>query len=244
MKETVSLLGIPFLPMTAEESRKKLTALLASPPPARRIYTPNASILWSASRSPSLSRLLRRGDLLLPDGAGVILAAKWKGTPLPDRITGIDTAEWLLRYGEKKGFSFYFLGGKPHTANAAAKRWQKELPNLRVAGCHHGYFQKSGKENHRVLAHIRQAKPDVLFVCFGFPEQERWIDRYASSIPSLRLAMGLGGALDVWSGRLKRAPKPIQTMGLEWLWRAIREPKRIKKLTALPRFFLAVAHER
>ncbi len=243
MKETISLLGIPFRPINICESRRRIAFLLRSSPPAKKIYTPNASILWSASRSSDLRRLLMQADLLLPDGSGVILAAKQKGTPLPERITGIDTAEWLLRYGAKNGFSFYFLGGKPRVAKAAAMQWQQKIPALRIAGYHHGYFKKTGKENDRVLAHIQKAKPDILFVCFGFPEQERWIDRYAHSIPSLHLAMGLGGTLDVWSGQVKRAPRLVQTMGLEWLWRTVREPKRIKNLATLPKFLMAACKD-
>lgn len=243
MKPTVSLLGIPFSAMTVAEAHRYLAQRLRQPDVAK-IYTPNPQILWRASQSPSLSRLLRRADLLLPDGAGVILAAKRKGTPLPCRITGIDTAEWLLRYGAKRRLSFFFLGGTPGVARAAADRMRKRIPYLKVVGTHHGYFKKSGAENDRVLEKIRRAEPDVIFVCFGFPEQEKWIDRYTDSLPSVKLAMGLGGTLDVWAGKMKRAPKALQAMHLEWLWRTLCEPKRIKDLPCVFRFLRASTKKR
>ncbi len=237
MTQPVRLFGIPLFPLGRDQARGTLAAFLReSKGSGRKVYTPNATILWQSRKDLSLSSLLRRADLLLPDGAGVILASRLCGTPLPRRITGIDTAEWLLRYGAKRGYSFFFLGGKRGVAERAAKRWQTRLPALRIVGTHHGYFDKNGKENDRVLREIQAAKPDILFVCLGFPQQERWIDRHAASLPSVRLLMGLGGSLDVWSGEVKRAPVPMQRLGLEWLYRTVREPKRWKRIYTLPAF--------
>ena len=121
-------------------------------------------------------------------------------------------------------------------AEAAAKNLKCRLPSLNICGTHHGYFEKSGKENYLVLEEIRAAAHDILFVCFGFPMQERWICDNLSSLTSVRIAMGLGGSLDVWSGNKKRAPKALQAMGLEWLWRSAFEPKRLKILLKIPKF--------
>ena len=128
MKQTVNLLGIPFTARTKSELKALLRQRLRGAS-LTKIYTPNASILLQASRNPPLRRLLREADLLLPDGAGVVLASKQGGPSLPERITGIDVAEWMLRYGDRKGLSFFFLGGKPGVAKDAAAAWQKRIPS-------------------------------------------------------------------------------------------------------------------
>ena len=127
-------------------------------------------------------------------------------------------------------------------AEAAKEALRAKYPSLCLCGTHHGYFDKSSDslENQAILSLVRRTRPDLLFVCFGAPAQERWISENAEEIPSLRLCMGLGGALDVWSGSVRRAPKFIQKCGFEWLWRALSEPKRFPRLLAIPKFLLAV----
>ena len=124
----------------------------------------------------------------------------------------------------------FLLGGKEGVARRAAKKLSLKYSGLRICGTHSGYFQKYGEENAAVLRRINEANADILFVCFGFPMQERWIDENLPALPHLRLAAGLGGSLDIWSGNTKRAPKMLQTRGLEWAWRMMREPKRLKNL--------------
>lgn len=236
--DSIEILGIPFSPMTREEARIRLSRMIEEEASAA-VFTPNPHMLMEAHRDPSLAALLKSAALLLPDGVGVTVAARLRGAPLPARITGIDTAEWLLSYGERNGLRFYFLGGETGVAQKAAERMKKRYPNLTVTGCHHGYFQKSGRENEKVLAEIQAASPHILFVCLGFPLQERWIAENLPSLPSVRIAMGLGGVLDVWSGSLKRAPALLQALGLEWLWRTLQSPKkRLKALKSLPPFLL------
>ena len=123
-------------------------------------------------------------------------------------------------------------------AEAAAEALRAKYPSLCLCGTHHGYFDKTqgSSENQAVRSLLREAKPEILFVCFGAPAQERWISENTEEIPSLRLCMGLGGALDVWSGGVRRAPKFIQKCGFEWLWRALSEPKRFKRLATIPKF--------
>jgi N-acetylglucosaminyldiphosphoundecaprenol N-acetyl-beta-D-mannosaminyltransferase len=144
----------------------------------------------------------------------------------------------LLRYAAKHSLSVFLLGGKRGVAEQAQKHWSARIPSLNICGTHHGYFdfQTNSPENQRVLQKIKQADPDLLFVCLGSPQQERWIMENTSQISHLRLAIGLGGALDVWSGTVKRAPKIIRICGAEWLWRTLQDPKRIGRLRYLPIF--------
>ena len=234
----VTLLGIPFLPLTRREARASL-ARLAMGDRAARVFTPNPEMLLLANDDPSFAETLRSADLLLPDGIGILVGARVCGKHLPERLTGIDSAEWLLSFAAKHSLRVFLLGGQPGVAEDAARSLRKKIPLLEIAGTHHGYFDKAtdSPETQSLLGVLQKTKPDLLFVCFGAPAQERWIAEHADAIPSLRLCMGLGGALDVWSGRVRRAPKLVQKCGLEWLWRTISEPKRIKRVGKIPRFF-------
>ena len=233
----IKILGIPFSRRSKQETYEVLHALLQKKHHIR-IFTPNPEMLCKAHQDASLRKNLLVADLLLPDGVGVILASKIKGTPLPERITGIDTGEWLLRYAASHSRSVFLLGGKDGVADCARKELTSRIPDLNICGTHHGYFnlQTNSTENQRVLKTIQAANPDFLFVCLGSPRQEQWIVENTDELPQLRLSIGLGGALDVWSGNVKRAPKPVQNCGAEWLWRTLQEPKRIGRLRYLPVF--------
>ena len=201
------------------------------------VVTPNAVMLDACRRDALLCSLLNRADLSVADGAGVLLAARRQGTPLRARVAGIELGERLLAGAAESGLRVFLLGGKKGVAKKAALALKKRHPRLTVCGTHHGYFDKDKdcRDNGSVIRSINNAKADILFVCFGFPLQERWIAENLPSLPSLRLAMGLGGSLDVWSGNIRRAPSWVQSIGLEWLWRAFREPKRAKRLLSLPK---------
>ena len=197
-------------------------------------------MLYKVSSDARLARLLNTADMLLPDGVGVSLILRNRGAKEHERITGIDTAEWVLSYAQSNGLSVYLLGGAPTVAASAARALKKRFPRLKIAGTHHGYFDASmqSKENEEVLKSIRGSHADIVFVCMGFPRQEAWIARHGKHLHGVRLFMGLGGSLDVWSGNVRRAPRIFRACGVEWLWRAVKEPKRIKDILALPVFVI------
>lgn len=234
---SVRVLGVPFLPMRAAEAHRCLTRLCEGSS-AAKVFTPNAELLLRADRSPSFRALLCSADLLLPDGAGVLLGARVLGQHLPERITGIDTGEWLLSLAAQRGLRVFLLGGAEGVAEKAAITLTRRFSGLRICGTHHGYFDKdlSSDEDRQVSALIRESAPQILLVCLGSPAQEQWIDAHKDAFPTLRVAMGLGGALDVWSGRVRRAPNAVQRLRLEWLWRGLQDPKRIPRLFAIPQF--------
>lgn len=248
MKEkdgSVSLFGVRFPPHTQSDARSILSQMLSSRSNAR-VFTPNPEMLWGARQSARLRSLLRSADLLLPDGFGVLLAARLSGQRLPEVITGIDTAEWLLNYAQDHGLTVFLLGGKTGVAKQARQRLLRAFPKLRICGVHHGYFDKNADsaENQALLNTLRRLQPDLLFVCFGFPLQEQWIAENTPSLPFLRISIGLGGALDVWSGKARRAPRTVRALRCEWLWRALCEPRRFRRLLYLPRFLVAALGER
>ena len=203
------------------------------------VFTPNTLILSKCNKDTSLASLLNSADLLLPDGMGISLICKKRGFKC-ERITGIDTAEWVLEYAARNGLSIFLLGGKAGIAERAAARLMQRLSGLKIAGTHHGYFDKtpSSEQNKSVAAQIQDSRADIVFVCFGFPTQEEWIIQNKEQFSNVRLFMGLGGSLDVWSGKVCRAPRPFRAAGLEWLWRCMCEPRRIGEILSLPIFLL------
>ena len=197
------------------------------------VFTPNVEILAGCAKDAEAGRLLRRGDLLLPDGIGVYIAAKLRGYRPRERTNGIDLAEKLMKdHGGE--ISLFLLGAKPGVAEKAATRLRERHPSLRVVGYHHGYFSK--EENESIARMIDNSGADTVFVCLGSPRQERWIVENLPKLKYVSLAIGLGGSLDVWSGNLRRAPSAFRILGIEWLFRICVSPERIKRLPALLSF--------
>ena len=199
------------------------------------VFTPNAVMLDACRRDRSLAALLEHASVSLPDGVGVLWAARRQGTPLFERVAGIDFGEALLARAAKERLRVFLLGGGDGVALKAARNLKARYAGLCVCGTHWGYFDKTGEENRRVLTRIRESRADVLLVCFGFPMQERWIVDNLHNLTTLRTVAALGGSLDVWAGKAKRAPEAVSRMGMEWAWRMAHEPHRLKNLPALVR---------
>lgn len=234
---TVCVHGLDYLDLSPEQLRVHLAVYLRTQRNLA-VFTPNATIGAACRKDADLASLVRQAELLLPDGAGVVLASRLACPthPLRYQLPGIETGEVVLRLCEELGLSVYFLGGRPGVAKEAAMTWKGRLPHLRVAGTHDGYFEKTGDENAAVVRDVAASGADVVLVCLGFPMQERWIADNRPSLPSVRLFMGLGGSFDVWSGRIRRAPSPIRRAHLEWLWRMLAEPRRFGTLFSMLRY--------
>ena len=231
MKITVG--GVAFDNLTLPEAVK--TAMRGGDE-AIRIHTPNALMLEACAQHPPYADLLNSASLVLADGAGVLAAAKKQGTPLRQRIAGIDFGEAILQEAARTGDRVFLLGGADGVAPLAAQNMKKKHPSLQICGTYWGFFEKDGDENRRVIGMIRACRPDILLVCFGFPIQEHWMRDNLPSLPSVRLAVGLGGSLDVWAGKVRRAPLLLQRLGLEWLWRMASQPRRLRQIPDLLRF--------
>ena len=204
------------------------------------IYTPNTQILLSANRSRAETALLNSASINIPDGTGLVLASRLLGGSIKERIGGIDLGSALLSLAQKRGYRVYLLGAKQGVAQKANRNLLLKYPKLKICGTHHGYFGKSKKENKKILKAIKKAKADMVFVCMGYPAQEKWIFENSPMLPDVSLCIGLGGSLDVWSGNSKRAPIPFRLLGLEWLYRTIKEPHRIRIFIDIPTFLFKV----
>ena len=206
------------------------------------IVTPNAEIVEKASKTPQLRRIINEeAALVTPDGVGLIYASKLKGDPIEEKVAGIDFARSAIELCAQLGKSVYLLGSKPGVAEAAAENLQKEIPGLKIVGFRDGYFKD--EEESSVVAEINASGADFLCVALGSPKQEYFVIRHRDSL-KVKAAAGLGGSLDIWSGQLNRAPAFYIDHGLEWLYRMIQEPKRLKRLPALPVFLIKAAIRR
>ena len=233
----IDVMGVPFDNVTMEEALDRGMALMDAPG-AACVVTPNAEIVYEAMRDPELMELLGRAELVLPDGAGVVLGAKVLGTPLKQKVAGIEFGSGIMQRLSEQGRSVYLLGGKPGVAEQAAENLQRQYPGLRIAGTHDGYFREEGP----VVADINEKQPDLLLVCLGAPKQERFMDEHRDL--KVGLMAGLGGSLDGYAGNVKRAPRWMINMNLEWFYRLIKEPRRIGRMMRLPKFLGRVAMKR
>lgn len=205
------------------------------------VVTANSEMIMMANKDPLLAEIIRKADVVVPDGAGVVWASRVLGSPLKERIPGIELMENLLEKATEKKWRVFFLGGKPGVAELAAQKMVQKYPGLNIVGCHHGYFDRTAEEV--VVSTLVESKPHLLFIGLGVPRQEKWAALRLAQV-KVPVAMGVGGSFDVLAGVSKRAPKWMQNMSLEWFYRLLREPRRIKRMSVLPLFVLYVYLER
>ncbi|MFZ5988701.1 MAG: WecB/TagA/CpsF family glycosyltransferase [Bacillota bacterium] len=236
MRNTVDILGIPVDNVTMEEAVNRVEEFLQSSE-INTVYTPNAEIMMAAQRDPSLKKILCGANLLVPDGAGVVLASKILKPSLKERVAGFDLTKNLFNRASNKNVRFFFLGGKPGVAEEAAENLKKDNIRIEVVGIRDGYFPKG--EEDQVINQINSSGADVLLVALGAPRQEKWIHENKKRL-NVKVCIGVGGTFDVLAGKTKRAPEFFQKSGLEWLYRLYKEPWRFIRMLDLPRFILLV----
>ena len=229
----INIMGVGFDSLTLEEAVERALSLM-SERRAAYVVTPNPEIVMTCWENPDAMEAVQNADLVLPDGVGVVYGAKILGTPLKGKLPGIDFATELMRRMAASGGRVFLLGAKPGIAEMAGERMKTLFPGLVICGTHDGYFKEDGP----VIEEIRALKPDLLLVCLGAPKQELWMRRNAPQLP-VGLMAGLGGSLDVFAGPVKRAPVFFQRLGMEWFYRLMKEPWRIKRMMKLPKFLFA-----
>jgi len=223
--QDVEILGMPLARLDAPALAATLAQRLASGARGMVVFTPDA---WAVSRTlvrPRRSELYRKADVVACDSTGLAWGARVLGHPIP-RCPGVDLAWHLCDAARQAGLRLYLLGGTPGTAERAARHLVAAHPGLQVVGTHHGYFSGSGP-----VGDIAALRPDLVFVGMGCPRQENWILAHRQTGGVL---LGVGGALDVWAGRYRRAPAWMRTRGLEWIWRAALQPRRAARLWCVP----------
>jgi len=199
-----------------------------------QIVTVNPEFIIAAQKDEESRRVLNQAELAVPDGIGVIWASKLFKKPLKERVTGVDLVERLAELASKKGYSVYFLGGEEGVARKASQMLKSRYPKLRVAG-----YRAGRPYDLDLIPQIKKTKPDILFVAWGFPKQDKWIAKYKARL-GIPVCIGVGGSFDFISKKVPRAPLWLRNLGLEWLYRLIRQPWRIKRQLALPKFVYLV----
>lgn len=245
MNEKINVLGVDIDNVTMDEAVKKAKTSIEE---NKKLFivTANPELLLTCEKNNVICRTIANADLIVADGVGVLIGSKLRGKNFKQRVAGIDLMENLLKYANEEGKSVYLLGSKDGIAKKAAENILKKYHNLKIAGTHHGYYKgihtgsKGNEEEMQVIKEINEVRPDMLFVAFGGPKQEIFIDTYMKDIDA-KIFVGVGGSFDVYSGLLKRAPIVYQKAGLEWLYRLIQEPKRIGRMSKLPKFIIKSA---
>lgn len=228
--------GVYFDNVTLDEAADRLRASVADGV-RETVFTPNSEIVQACIDEPFLYGVINAATLVVPDGIGVVKAARILGTPLKGKVAGVDLGRRVLSFAAEDGVPVYLLGGKPGVAEKAADKLTAEYKGLRIVGMRDGYFAKTGAETDEVVRAVNESGAQVLFVCLGAPAQEKWIVENRDRMPSVRVFLGLGGSLDVYAGTVKRAPQIFIRLGLEWFYRLLKEPKRIGRMMRLPRFY-------
>lgn len=238
MRERIDILGVGFDNVTRGEAVSEALRLMGERRSAYAV-TPNPEIVMLCREAPKGAEAVAGADLVLPDGIGIIKAAALLGTPMKEKVAGIDFASDLMDEMAKKGMSVFLFGAKPGIAEKAAENLEIDHPGIKVLGTADGYFDGDAE----IKRNINAASPDLLLVCLGAPKQEIWMAENAGKL-NVGLMAGLGGALDVYAGVSKRAPENWRKLGLEWLYRLLKEPKRLGRMLKLPKFLLEVRKQK
>lgn len=231
-RDRVVILGVPVDNVTEQETLARIEAFVENGRP-HQVITVNPEFVMAARSDAKFFRVLKGADLSLPDGVGLLWAAGFLGAPLSERVAGVDTVRGIASLATGRGYRLFLLGGAEGVAEAAAMRLEEENPGLKVAGTYAG--SPDPKEEEEIVEMIRAARPHVLLVAYGAPQQDLWIYRNLGRL-GVPVAMGVGGAFDFISGKAKRAPGWMQRWGLEWLHRLLHEPWRWRRMVALPKF--------
>lgn len=235
--ERVDILGVTFDNVTMRQAVERTLELLESGRTAF-VVTPNAEIAYDCIKNRDFRELINRADLVVPDGAGVVLASRILKTPIRQKVAGVELAEALLPELAKRGKKLFLLGAKPGVAERAAEAMIKIAPGLNICGCLHGYFESDGE----AAGAINSSGADIVFVCLGSPKQEQWMYGNAERLIPCTM-MGLGGSLDIFAGEAKRAPDWMLRMNLEWLYRLYKQPSRTGRMMRLPKYLFAAVRK-
>ncbi len=239
-REFISLLGIDIDITDLQGLIQSINTLVYNKQKSKIMYA-NIHTMNIAARDMALRATLNNADLVYCDGEGVRLGARILGKILPQRMTGADWIWDLCSMCQERGYSVYLLGGEHGVGENAARKLQGRYPDLEITGTHHGYFQKHGKENDEVISAINEKSPDILFVGFGSPLQEKWIYENFEKLDAY-VVWAVGAVADFVSGKVPRGPRWMLDNGLEWLFRLIVEPRRMWKryIAGNALFFLRV----
>jgi len=230
--------------ITKEECLKKIEKFVKSSY-SRRVHTifaSNPEKIFSVPKHPLVYEEIKNADILLPDGIGVVLAVRFLYGIKISRLPGADMMEEICKLAAKKGYKVFIYGAKEEVNKKAVDILIKRYQGLNIVGRSHGYVKEKDMEN--LIEKINNSKAEILFVALGSPRQEKWIAEYKNRLNTVKVCQGIGGTLDTIAGNVKRAPVFWQKLNLEWFYRLLLEPKRIKRQKVLPVFLFLILKEK
>lgn len=239
-RSQVEILGVGIDKVTMSDTLALIESFVNEGGP-HLVVTADAVGIVIANETDSFRQVIQKAALVTPDGSGVIWAAQRSGNAFPEKVSGVDIVDRVCALSADRGTRIFLLGSEPGIAELAAEKLCLKHPGCNIVGTRHGYFPAESDEV--VAREIGETKPDVLFIAMGMPRQELF---YLStqSLTGAKVGIGVGGSLDVYSGKTKRAPKLFQSLRLEWLWRIALNPSKISKVKLLPKFALMVLREK
>lgn len=238
-KQVASILGVPFSTRGFRESVDYMVERVEGGKQTH-VVTANPEIVMLAREHRGFRAIVEQA-YVVPDGIGIVYAAKWTNQPIYERVTGVELLEALMAEADRRRWSVYLLGAHPEVISLAAQKLAERYPSARVVGYRDGYFRQDEEE--QIVQDIAEKKPHLLFVALGAPRQDEWMVKYRDQL-NASLMMGVGGSFDVISGKVKRAPAIWQKLHLEWFYRLASQPSRWKRQLAIPRFVLTVLREK
>lgn len=236
MRDTIDVLGVRVDRISFNDALDKAEKMVKTEG-VSAIFTPNPEIIMLAKNDDKFKEVLNSADICTADGIGVVYASRILKRPVPERVAGFDLTCALLERISKTGEGVFLFGGKPDVAEAAKGNIQKKYQGINVVGTHNGYF--SVDDEKEIVDEINKSGAKLLLVCLGAPKQEKWIASHRSEL-EVNLCMGVGGTIDVFAGTARRAPKIFIKLNLEWLYRLLKQPSRIGRFMALPKFMWTV----
>ncbi|MBR5155696.1 MAG: WecB/TagA/CpsF family glycosyltransferase [Clostridia bacterium] len=240
MRNTVNVLGVNVDKVTFDEALDIAEGLVRTEG-VSAIFTPNPEIIMCAKEDEKLREILNSAELCTADGIGVVYGAKILGDPVPERVAGFDLTCALLERLAKTGEGVFLFGAKPQVAERAKANLEKKYPGIVISGTRNGYFKPQDEDE--IVEEINKSGAKVLLVCLGAPKQEKWIAKHKGML-KVNLCLGVGGTLDVLAGEVKRAPEIFIKLNLEWAYRILKNPSRIGRFMALPKFVIEALKEK
>lgn len=238
MQERIKILGIEIDNIDIEEAGLITKTLIEkSNKSCKLVVAPNTEFIMQTQKDEEFFNILQSAELATPDSVGIMLGAKLQKKKFKQRIPGHEYLLKVFEVSEKEGWTIYLLGGKNDVPEKAAENLKKKFPGSKIVGYSEGFFEKRSEQE--VIKEINELKPNILFVGMGAPYQEKWIYRNKDNL-KVDIAAGQGGTFDYEAGKIKRAPKVMQKIGVEWLWRLIIQPKRIFRMIVLPIYLLKI----
>ena len=238
MDKRLKILDLWFDPINMEQAIDRIDTFIRTGDRPHSILAVNPEKTFSVPKDPFLLEAFKKADLLVPDGIGVVLAARFLYKAPVSRVASSDLMEKVSALAAKEGYGLFIYGSREEVNAEAARVLMERYPGLRVVGRSDGYVHEEGMPD--LIDKINKSGALILFLALGSPKQERWYADHRSALTTIRVCQGVGGTLDTLAGRVKRAPQSWQNLGLEWLYRLLAEPKRIKRQILLPLFVIRV----